>query len=609
MTLANKPELAGYRLIECIGRGVLGEVYRAKREDGGAACAVKILDPELTSEPGFEHRFQETVWRCKSFDHPHLVRLFEAVHIPGRITYLVTEYVAGLHGPAQSLERLLAKRGNRPLAERKVRALALQILEALHYVHDRGVLHLGLKPSSILVDAGGRVRLTHVGLAGAVGEARLAERLLTVRRFEPGVFPTWEDVRAPEASERSRRAASRSEAPVTPDAPGGPRDPESGAAAPGGGAVVNPRLTEAADYLAPEQKADRISDVRTDLYAVGAVIYRLLTGRRPGRMMARPTDVVKGLSPAWNQVLEQCLDEVPGQRYGSAAEARDELQALQPAQPLWNRRKVVRLVVLGPAVALLVWFLASVVWPGIGGWGFLDWTLHRSVRLPGGVRLRFVSIPAGDFRMGESSPAGSLFEEPAHVVRLTRAFDLSATEVTQAQWQAVMGDKPSQFSGDPTRPVERVSWYDCQQFVKRLNELELGTFRMPTEAEWEYAYRAGTRTRCYWGDEVEPGADDHAWHGGNAGCVSHPVATRQSNTWGLFDMAGNVAEWCVDRYGPYPPRPVTDPRGPLNGRARVVRGGSFLPAKSDLRAAARDKADPDVRVAFIGFRVVREVEE
>jgi formylglycine-generating enzyme required for sulfatase activity len=210
--------------------------------------------------------------------------------------------------------------------------------------------------------------------------------------------------------------------------------------------------------------------------------------------------------------------------------------------------------------------------------------------------------------MGAPEAKADPVRGPASVkVVLTRQFYLGTTEVTQAQWRSVMRDNPSQFQDAPDLPVERVSWNDCQEFLARLNRLDLGTFRLPTEAEWEYACRAGTRTRYFWGDSDDPAAlDAHAWHGGNAGHRTHPVRRKKPNAWGFYDLCGNVGEWCNDRFGPYPDHPVTDPRGPLVGEGRVIRGGSYFPAKSDCRSAARDHAQPDVRIAFIGLRLVRE---
>ena len=201
--------------------------------------------------------------------------------------------------------------------------------------------------------------------------------------------------------------------------------------------------------------------------------------------------------------------------------------------------------------------------------------------------MTFVWIPAGRFRMGSRyNEAGREDDETPHVVTITRGFWLGKYEVTQAQWMAVMGENPAHFQADGAeRPVERVSWDDCCEFVRRLGA-KGGGFRLPTEAEWEYAARAGRTTPYAFGSD--PGLlAAHAWHDMNSGSETHPVGTVEPNAWGLFDMAGNVWEWCNDYYGPYPDRRVTDPTGPEVGQYRVLRGGGWNSGAGKCRAARR----------------------
>ena len=216
--------------------------------------------------------------------------------------------------------------------------------------------------------------------------------------------------------------------------------------------------------------------------------------------------------------------------------------------------------------------------------------LHMTVAAGRGPALELMPIPPGTFMMG--APGRQ------HEVTLTKAFWLGQCPITQAQWEAVMGNNPSNFKGEQL-PVENVSWEDCQQFLERLNARGHGVFRLPTEAEWEYACRAG--------GAGEAGGDPGmlAWHEGNSGKTPHPVGQKQPNAFGLYDMNGNVWQWCQDRLGEYPPGPVTDPLGPASGPDRVNRGGSWHdPVEVVQSAHARDGNGPGLRCGTLGLRVL-----
>ena len=187
-----------------------------------------------------------------------------------------------------------------------------------------------------------------------------------------------------------------------------------------------------------------------------------------------------------------------------------------------------------------------------------------------------VAVEGGTFTMGATTEQGGDAygdEEPAHLVTLS-GYSIGQTEVTQELWQAVLGSNPAGFTGDLQRPVEGVSWDDCQTFITKLNELTSQHFRLPTEAEWEYAARGGNRSQCYkYSGSNKLG--DVAWNGNNSGSTTHPVGTKAANELGLFDMSGNVWEWCQDWYGSYISNYQTNPTGPATGSYRVVRGGCW----------------------------------
>jgi formylglycine-generating enzyme required for sulfatase activity len=223
-----------------------------------------------------------------------------------------------------------------------------------------------------------------------------------------------------------------------------------------------------------------------------------------------------------------------------------------------------------------------------------------AVDLGGGVKLEMVLVPAGEFKMGDDS------NKPVHKVRITKPFYLGKYEVTQEQWEAVMGSNPSEFKG-AKNPVDTVSWDDCQDFLVKLNAKAGGPgvkFVLPTESQWEYACRAGSTGKFCFGDDEKLG--EYAWYGEGFDNKTHAVGGKKPNTFGLYDIHGNVWEWCQDWYGAYGAEAVDDPSGPTTGSARVVRGGSWINVGGFCQSAYRFKGEPGARVPLIlGVRVAR----
>ena len=228
------------------------------------------------------------------------------------------------------------------------------------------------------------------------------------------------------------------------------------------------------------------------------------------------------------------------------------------------------------------------------------------------LNMEFILVPSGTFFMGSAEhQEGSSKERPRHNVHISKPFYLGKYEVTQEQWLAVMGGaNPSNFLS-PKRPVDEVSWNDVQIFIARLNiREEHSTYRLPTEAEWEYAARAGNKTPYCYGDNPE-GARlaEFAWYEANSGKKTHPVGLLQPNGWGFYDMYGNVTEWVQDRYDKhyYSSSPEKDPAGPATGRKRVVRGGSWINQAYSCRSASRGYYSPDYTDSDFGFRIVKMI--
>lgn len=231
-----------------------------------------------------------------------------------------------------------------------------------------------------------------------------------------------------------------------------------------------------------------------------------------------------------------------------------------------------------------------------------------SVELGHGVTMRFVLIAPGSFTMGSDPNFSDGDETPAHKVILTEPFYFGVCEVTQAQWTAVMGANPSRFKGEAL-PVENVDWDDCQRFMASLGRITRRVFRLPSEAQWEYACRAGTSDRWYFGND-ETKLPSVAWEVTTAGGCTHEVATRSANPWGLYDLYGNVWEWCSDYYAShYPAGEVTNPTGPDFGAARVLRGGGWGDDSTQMRSGYRNSMGPDQHNAGTGLRCVMLVAE
>ena len=236
--------------------------------------------------------------------------------------------------------------------------------------------------------------------------------------------------------------------------------------------------------------------------------------------------------------------------------------------------------------------------------------LGREVDLGNDVKLEMVLIPAGEFLMGssDSDKDAAPDKKPQHRVRITKPFYLGKYLVTQEQWEVVMGGNPSHFKG-PKNPVEQVSWDDCQKFLGKLNKRQgspAGKFALPTEAQWEYACRVGSTTRYYFGND-EARLGDYAWYGKNSDSKAHPVGEKKPNAFGLYDMHGNVWEWCQDwlENGYYATSPTDDPGGPPSGSSRVFRGGSWNSPAEECRSAYRTCGEPGFRNFHVGLRVSR----
>jgi formylglycine-generating enzyme required for sulfatase activity len=363
----------------------------------------------------------------------------------------------------------------------------------------------------------------------------------------------------------------------------------------------------------------------------GEKTYAIGTSGRPGRASAAPSSGSWESSPRLIQVSCPNAERI----YCNHNETYDGSDPAIPEPPtmeihdIFNQEEV---EFIGPEGQFEIWAepgqhkILKVVFRGWNGngWGQVSevFTYEIDRRDEGldsftnSLGMTFVRIPAGTFTMGSpTDEPGRGGDETQHQVTLTRDYYIMTTEVTQAQWEAVMGSNPSHFDtcgGDC--PVESVSWNDIQDFIAAFNAMEGKAYRLPTEAEWEHAARAGTATAFYNGGitnsactPLDPNLDQIGWYCGNSGvdgiATYHPVAQKQPNAFGLYDMSGNVWEWCQDWYGSYPDGAVTDPTDPETGADRVLRGGSWLNNARNCRSAVRSGISPSYRSNYAGFRL------
>lgn len=355
-------------------------------------------------------------------------------------------------------------------------------------------------------------------------------------------------------------------------------------------------------YMSPEQMDGRKDvDARTDIYSLGAIIYELLTGKPPVGRLVAPSKVVPGLTADVDELVFKCLEHDPSDRYQTAEELAQALRAAGqvPAKP-------------APAPA------PTPVTPQVRGQAYFKFDDHLSPEttpskaygteegrnytedLGGGVKLEMVWVPGGLFMMGSKQRDE---EKPPHQVNV-KGFWMGKFQVTQEQYEKVVGNNPSHFMG-LRNPVEQVSWGDAVAFCRKLAEKTGKHYALPSEAQWEYACRAGNQGKWCFGDN-ENLLPDYAWYDKNSGSKTHPVGEKKANAWGLNDMEGNVWEWCQDWYHDnYNGAPMDGSAWETPaGQDRVLRGGSWAVSPSGTRSAYRGGYLPGFGDFRRGFRIL-----
>ena len=572
--------VGNYVLMQQLGEGGMGVVWKARNWQTGKVVALKLIKKTRLDSPKSVKRFLREIETASQLSHPSIVAALDAGNV-GERHYYAMEFVEG-----SDLARQVKKMG--PLPVEQACVYIRQAAEGLQHANERGIVHRDIKPHNLLVTATGggpdepvvfRVKILDMGLARIV---------------------------RPEDDEDQPSMLT-----------------EAGL------------LMGTVDYLAPEQAKDaRSVDIRADLYSLGCTFYFLLTSKPPfpggsaperlERHQKEPPPPVElqrpDVPPAVAAIVHKLLAKQPADRYQTPAELINALTAVlakkapAPLVPgvgaLLRSRRV---LLFGGVVSF---FLIAIL---LGS--FIIWMLLQPERdITNSIGMRLQRISPGKFVMG-SPPAevGRVDNEKAHTVEITKPFYFGVHPVTQEQYERVMATRPSHFAPSgpgaaivaamPTAqfPVESVSWDDANEFCRRLSdrpeEKSRGRqYRLPTEAEWEYAARGGTSTAYPWGEQLAPKSAAAADKLGRPA----PVGAYRPNPLGLFDMHGNVWQWCNDWYDPayYASSPPRDPAGPVSAASRVCRGGSFDASPAQCRSAFRSDGPPVARYPNTGFRVV-----
>jgi len=576
-------------------------VYLAEHEKLGRRVAIKVLSDVLTADSTVRERFLQEARVMASLSHPGIVQVTDYVETEHTLA-IVMEYIEG-----RNLSEIIGREVG-PIPAAKALPLFRQILEAAGHAHDRDIIHRDLKPSNVMVTDDGTAKIMDFGIAkiaGGAGHTRTGTKLGTLY------------------------------------------------------------------YMSPEQiRGSKDVDHRADIYSLGMTLYEMLAGRLPFDTESEtsefditqkivfqefepPSDYYPHIPGYLIDVVQKATAKDPDERFQSCGEflevldsdrataaAESQRPTATEASPPAAREPSHEVLTPKPARQAQappdtrtasrtgLWWKVAVPVVGLITL-FAALNLSGNGDKPGDISpgpldgMAFAYIPEGSFEMGSpSSEDGRDDDEgPVHTVHID-AFELMTTEVTQGMWEEVMGEDIYDLRDD-TDPdwsirgagddyaVYYVSWNNCQEFVERLNDMDpTHTYRLPSEAEWEYACRAGTTTRYYWGDsDFESVMGRYCWYTENAGSSTHPVGRKEPNAWGLYDMSGNVWEWCEDRWHDNCSGAPTDGSAWVSGGAfdRVGRGGSWYCLARFCRSARRSYFSPGSRYRSLGLRLARSV--
>ncbi|VTS00122.1 bifunctional serine/threonine-protein kinase/formylglycine-generating enzyme family protein [Tuwongella immobilis] len=629
--------LDGWRLDARIGGGGWGLVFRASRND--TPKALKVMRPELVRERAFVDAFTDEVWKLLRVNHANVVRVERNGFCTAfQCHYFVMPLIDGVN-----LEQHLSQSG-KPTPDKAMTWL-MGLLDGLEAAHAQGLIHRDIKPQNVMIRPDSTPVLIDFGIAGLIDVPGHTQAIGKSSFFAPPELHSigQADVR----SDLFMLAATIFYA-LRYDQPIADRvyyRYES--------SLIHPIFVPAFDAALSPNPSKRPADV--------AEMRRLLTSTREEiarqereRQSALQRDA-EARSRAEAEARRQAIER---QRQEEELERQRQEQFRREQQPIGPEsgttasigklRLIVGLSILGFIAFVMNPPFPSVIKesPTVDQSPIVNESPITTVKGPpdgskvkdvwtNSVGMSFAFIPSGEFLMGSPNGVGFDRERPQHRVRISQPFWLGVTPVTFGQFAKFVSETgyrtESETSGggygtiggswlkDPSitwrspgfaqtdgHPVTVVSWNDAKRYVQWLNTKEDGEYSLPTEAQWEYACRAGTTTQYFFGDD-ESRLGEYAWFDGNSGNQTHPVGEKAPNPWGLRDILGNVFEWCEDWYGPYAAGATTDPKGASSGAGRVYRGGSWYYSAGLCRSGCRYNFGPAVRNNGLGFRVAMQV--
>ena len=611
-----------YQIQRVLGQGGFGVTYLALQQGLNRIVAIKEFFMEnfcvrnadthhvtIATEGSrelverYRNKFLKEARNIAKLEHPNIVSIID-VFEENSTAYYVMKYAQN-----GSLDDKVKHEGH--LSEAEATRYILKVAKALRFVHQHKMTHLDVKPANILLSDNDEPWLIDFGLSKQYDTETGEQTSSTPLGYSPGYAPIEQYMTggagtfSPESDIYSLGATFYKL--LTGNTP------------PDASTVVNDGLpmqelkekgvsqqTIYAIFQAMEPlRKDRLHDMDSFINLLEKEPEQEPSKQPIAQQLSQPytvqTIVSEGTAPA--AVVQ----------HKEQAEAQPQPQPKQSYTPVLEKKRT-SWAGLGVALTVIVVIVAIVfILNNYSQCGSPDrsidipvneaWTNEAMTFKVYGVSFTMIPVEGGTFTMGATSEMTEPWddEKPTHQVTLS-SYYIGETEVTQALWKAVMGSNPSGFKGDDL-PVEGVSWNDCQTFISKLNVLTGKRFRLPTEAEWEFAARGGNQSRHtqYSGSSR---IDDVAWYFDNSSDKTHPVKTKQPNELGIYDMSGNVWEWCQDWYDFYSSDAQTNPTGASSGSNRVVRGGSWNYSHGDCRSSSRNSDTPEVSYCSFGLRLV-----